>query len=137
LHHAAGKCIEYPDSWGFYAWHGVGVSRKVILAPQNLTARDFFRAPDLEVRRVIQERMGERFASVVGKNIIDSGPRGVHYEVNPPGDRDRRARYVKVRNASTAREYYLRVPPTISTAEAAVAWTLGLTAAEYQPEQES
>jgi hypothetical protein len=137
LHHAAGKCIEYPDGWGFYAWHGVGVPRKVILAPQTLTARDFFRARNLEVRRVIQERMGERFAAVVGENIIDSGPRGVLYEVNVPGDRERRARYVKVRDASTAREYYLRVPPTISTAEAAVAWTFGLTTAEYQPEQES
>jgi hypothetical protein len=137
LHHAADKCIEYHDSWGFYAWHGVGVSRKVILAPQNLTARDFFRARNLEVRRVIQARLGERFASVLGENVIDRGPRGVLYEVDVPGERDRRARYVKVRDASTAREYYLRVPPTISTAEAAVAWTFGLTTAEYQPEQES
>jgi len=137
LHHAVGKCIEYRDGWGFYAWHGVGVPRKVILAPQTLTARDFFRARNLEVRRVIQERMGERFVTVVGENVIDSGPRGVLYEVHLPGNRDRRARYVRVRDASTAREYYLRVPPTISTAEAAVAWTFGLTAAEYQPEQES
>jgi hypothetical protein len=137
LHHVAGKCIEYPDGWGFYAWHGVGISRKVILAPQTLTARDFFRARSLEVRRVIQERMGERFASVVGENIIDSGPRGVLYEVNVPGDRDRRARYVKVRDAATGREYFLRVPPTVTTVDAAVAWTFGLAAGNYQPAAET
>jgi hypothetical protein len=42
LHGEVGKCIEYHDGWGFYAWQGVRVPSKVILAPQTLTARDFF-----------------------------------------------------------------------------------------------
>ena len=33
--------------------------------------------------------------------------------------------------------YYLRVPPTIETAEEAVAWTFGLNTDEYHPAQES
>jgi hypothetical protein len=137
LHSEVGKCIEYHDGWGFFAWHGVRVPSKVILAPQTLTARDFFRARNVEVRRALQERMGERFASVVGQNIIDTGPRGALYEVIVPGDPDRRARYVRVRDTSTGREYYLRVPPTISTAEAAVAWTFGLQGNEYDPREET
>jgi hypothetical protein len=137
LHSEVGACVEFGDDWGFYAWHGVRVPKKMILAPQTLTARDFFRARDLEVRRVIQARMGERFASVVGENVIDTGPRGALYEVNAPGDREKRARYVRVRDASTGREYYLRVPPTITTVDAAVAWTFGLAAGSYQPAAET
>lgn len=34
LHSAMGKCIEYRDGWGFYAWHGVRVPKRVILAPE-------------------------------------------------------------------------------------------------------
>jgi hypothetical protein len=81
--------------------------------------------------------MGERFASVVGENVIDTSPRGALYEVKAPGDRESRARYVRVRDASTGREYFLRVPPTVSTVDAAVAWTFGLAAGSYQPAAET
>jgi hypothetical protein len=40
LHSATGKCIEYHDGWGFYAWHGVHVPERVILAPEALTRDD-------------------------------------------------------------------------------------------------
>jgi hypothetical protein len=63
LHSARGKCLNYPDGWGFYAWHGVRVPERVILAPETLTREDFLSEPNAEVRRVMQERMGERFAS--------------------------------------------------------------------------
>jgi len=137
LHNETGHCIEFADGWKVYAWRGVHVPQKVILAPQTLTARDFFRARDLEVRRVIQGRMGERFASAMGGSVIDSGPRGALYEMNLPGDPDRRARYVRVRDTSTAREYFLRVPPGVSTVDEAIAWTFGVAAEDYQPTRET
>src|ERR1051326_778015 len=37
LHSATSRCIEYHDGWGFYAWHGVRVPERVILAPEKLT----------------------------------------------------------------------------------------------------
>jgi hypothetical protein len=61
LHSANGKCLEYHDGWGFFAWHGVVVPERVILAPETLTRDDFLNESNLEVRRVIQERMGKRF----------------------------------------------------------------------------
>jgi hypothetical protein len=48
----------YPDGWGFYAWHGVVVPEKVILAPETLTREDFLNEQNVAVRRVIQERIG-------------------------------------------------------------------------------
>ena len=59
------------------------------------------------------------------------------YEVELPEDPERVARYVQVADPSTGREYYLRVPPGVNTADEAVAWTFGLSSSEYHPAQES
>jgi len=37
----------------------------------------------------------------------------------------------------TVRQYVLRVPPTMTTAREAVAWTFGMDAEEYEPQMES
>jgi hypothetical protein len=137
LHNAAGPCVEFPDGWKIYAWHGAGVPERVIVAPDELNRDDFFGAENLEARRLIQERMGARFVEEIGGRFIDGGPQGVLYEVELPEDPERVARYVQVLDPSTGREDYLRVPPTIASAEAAVAWTFGLESREYRPAQES
>jgi hypothetical protein len=137
LHNATGKCIEYHDGWGFYAWHGTHISDKIFLAPERLTRADFLTEKNVEVRRVIQERMGNRFVPELGGRVLDSGPRGTLYEVKLPRDPERVARYVQVQDASTTRQYFLRVPPTIQTAAEAVAWSFRVDAATYQPDQET
>jgi hypothetical protein len=137
LHSGSGPCIEYHDGWGFWAWHGVRVSEKVILAPEALTRDDFLGERNLEVRRVIQERMGSRFVSELGGGVLDSSPRGTLYEVVLPDDPERVARYVQVHDASTERQYLLRVPPTVQTAAEAVAWSFQMTVEEYAPAHET
>ena len=138
LHNATGPAVQYADGWGFWAQHGVRVPAWVIECPaEELTRDDFFAASNAEVRRIVQERMGERFLWGVGARFVAGGPRGILYEVELPGERERVARYVQVRDGSSERVYYLRVPPTIETAEEAVAWTFGLNTDEYHPAQES
>jgi hypothetical protein len=137
LHSAAGKCLEYADGFGCYAWHGVQVPEQVILSPERLSRDDFLGVSNVEVRRVIQERMGERFVRELGGIVINSGPRGTLYEVPLPGDPERVARYVEVRDASTARAYVLRVPPALTTAAEAVAWSFALSVETYAPTQET
>jgi hypothetical protein len=137
LHNATGKCIEYHDGWGFYAWHGVRVPERVILTPEALTRDDFLREGNIETRRVIMEQMGQRFVWELEGKFIDGGPHGVLYEVALPGDPERVARYVHVQDASTPHQYYLRVPPTIQTAAEAVAWSFGLSVEKYHPAQET
>jgi len=138
LHSPGGKCLAYPDGWGFYAWHGLRVPEQVILAPERLSREDFFKEPNVEVRRVIQERMGSRFVSELGGQVIDTGARGTLYEVRlPEDDPEGVARYVQVQDASTPRQYVLRVPPTIQTAAEAVAWSFSCTLEEYHPAQET
>jgi uncharacterized protein DUF6745 len=138
LHSATGPCVQYADGWSIWAWHGVRVPVWVIERPlEEWTRAEFFNEPNIEVRRVIQERMGERFVWEIGARFVDAGPRGTLYEVNLPGDPDRVARYLLVADPSTGRDYYLRVPPTVQTAAEAAAWTFGLTATEYQPARET
>jgi hypothetical protein len=138
LHSPTGKCLEYPDGWGWYAWHGVRVPEKVILAPERLTREDFLNERDVEVRGVIQERLGERFVRELGGQVIDTGPRGTLYEVLlPDDDPERFARYVQVQGASTQRQYVLRVPPTMQTAAEAVAWSFQVGVQDYHPAQET
>lgn len=84
----------------------------MILAQETLTREDFLGERNLEVRRVIQERMGERFVTELGGRIIEVGPRGTLYEVPLPSDDPKQvARYLQVQDASTRRQYFLRVPP--------------------------
>jgi hypothetical protein len=137
LHNASGPSVTFRDGWEIYAWHGVCVPERFISAPDELNRDDFFGAENVETRRLIQERMGTRFVEEVGGRFIAGGAQGVLYEVDLPEDPERVAHYVQVADPSTRREYYLRVPPTISTVEEAVAWTFGLSASEYRPAQES
>jgi hypothetical protein len=138
LHNMTGPAVEYADGWGFWARHGVLVPAWVVERPaEELTREDFFSVFNSEVRRVIQERMGERFLWTIGARFINSGPRSILYEVDLPNDHEPVARYVELRDSSSERVYYLRVPPTIQTAKEAVAWTFGLNADEYGPAQES
>jgi hypothetical protein len=113
------------------------VPERVILTPERLTREDFLTEPNVEVRRVIQERMGARFVSELGGVVLDVGPRGTLYEVALLGDPEGVARYVQVQDASAERHSFLRVPPTLQTAAEAVAWTFQVAGEDYHPAQET
>ena len=82
--------------------------------------------------------MGSRFVSARGGQVIDTSTQGTLYEVRlPEDDPEGVARYVQVQGASTARQYFLRVPPAIHTAAEAVAWSFGLSVDAYAPRCET
>lgn len=78
FHSAKGKCFEYRDGWEAYGWHGMHVPEWVIMKrAEDLTIYDWLEEENLEVRRVLQERIGaERFLSLMGAVCIDRGERG-------------------------------------------------------------
>ncbi len=91
---------------------------------------------NLEVRRIIQDQMSD-FAKKLGAKRIQKDKFGELLEVNLGSDPDGIARYVKVKDSSTTRVYYLRVPPSTQTAQEAVAWTFGLDKETYKPKKET
>jgi hypothetical protein len=83
---------------------------------------------NIERRRVILERVGnERFIKEAQPEIVhadkDAGGERRLLRVKMDGDED--LVVVHVRCPSTAREYLIRVPPTMRTCRQAVAWTAG------------
>ena len=141
LHSEKRMAIQYPDKWGLYMYHGVKVFEKIILHPEKLTKNDWVEEKNTEVRRIIQERMGSAFPKRIGCKLIGkpSGEfRKKHnllglYLVELPSDPDKIAHYIRVKDHSTAREFYLRTPTKITDADESLAFTFGKTAKEYNP----
>ena len=141
LHSGDGLAIGYPDGWGVYAWHGVRVPEHVILRPDTLTATKILAEPNTEVRRVMIDRVGpERFVLESGARPIHQDDVGSLYRIDVPEDEP--VVLVHVTNSTpeqdgSVRKFFLRVPPQMSRAREAVAWTFAMKEKEYDPAVES
>jgi hypothetical protein len=157
LHSEDGPAVVWRDGWGVYAWHGVRVSANVIETPaEKISAKWIREEPNLEVRRVLIERIGtERYIEISGAREVHRDDWGVLYVASRKGESDYAA--VRVVNSSpepdgSYREFWLRVPgkgaaqpprhcvccaddiavaPT--TAKGAIAWTFSLCPDDYNP----
>ncbi|WP_425403877.1 DUF6745 domain-containing protein [Hwanghaeella sp.] len=135
LHSAAGPAVAYPDGWGLYAWRGSLVPRRWIENPGGLTPRIALTHPYVEQRRAACEILGwERVLSALETRVIqaDDDPmigELVEAEIPEIG----RERFLRVL-CGTGRRFALPVPPGMTSALAANAWTYGLEAAELNPE---
>jgi hypothetical protein len=118
-------------------WRGVAVDERIAFFPELITADEILAEPNAEKRRVLLERMGyEAFLSHAKAKIIDEdrdagGPRRL-VRVEMKGDEDLLC--VSVICPSTARQYVIRVPPTMLTCRQAVAWVAGFdNPDDYRP----
>jgi hypothetical protein len=154
LHATDRPAVVWPDGWGVYAWHGTRVPADVIKQPQSITADRVVKEANAEVRRVMLERLGHnRFIADLGALPVHADRFGTLYRVELPDDEPLvmvslvnstpepdgadRAALVQGPDGSWAKRYWLRVPPDITTAHAAVAWTFNKRPAEYQPAAET
>lgn len=141
LHCETGPAIAWPDGWGVWAIHGVRVPQRVVEAPESLTVSEILKEPNAEVRRVMLARFGEaRFMLQSGALPIQSDETGDLYQIALPSDEP--LVLVRVLNATSdddgsRKPYWLRVPPDMTTARAAVAWTFNTPASEYHPDRET
>ena len=153
LHNENGPAVGFQDGWGVYSIHGVQVPAKVIMAPETLTAAEVRDETNTEVRRHMLDRFGGlRGSLAAGKWIADMGlapistvditakmqPSGLSiwrltngdapvlcklYRAEMPDDEPLHLLWVVC--TSTAKETFLRVPPTIIDAAEARDWTFG------------
>ena len=159
LHAELGPAMAWPDGFEVWAWHGVVVPDWVARDPGSITAERIDAERNAEVRRVMVERFGvERLMRESGGEVIHedetgrlwrrrvgpvTGPRSWTQALSwnrPPTHEV--VVMVEVINATpepdgTFRTYFLRVPPDIRTARAAVAWTFGMTEQAYAPTAET
>jgi hypothetical protein len=136
LHNASYAAVE-SDLENLYFFHGILVPAFVIVRPESITVKDVLSEENVEVRRVFMERMGmQRFLTEAGAKCIHRHEMGELFSIDLPGDPEGVLRSVRVKDPSTDREYFLRVPPKIKRADDAVAWTFGFEMErkqEYRP----
>ncbi len=137
FHGAEGPCLEFNDEFMEFAWHGVIVDEWIITNPDSITIDHIDKCPNAETRRVLIEKYGQfRYLQDTGAEEVQSDSFGTLYKKEIPGDED--LVMVKVVNSSpepdgTFKDYFLRVPPDMQTAQQAIAWTFGFDEEEYQP----
>lgn len=151
LHRPDGPAVQYADGWAIWAWHGVRVPWDLIERPQDITVGEIEGEPDVEVRRIMVERMGwERYVTESGLRPIDADDWGTLYARNLPGEPEP-LMIVRVLNSTpepdgSQKYYFLRVDPRCRplldenqfgdpqkpTPLNAIASTFGLTGEEYR-----
>jgi hypothetical protein len=141
LHSEDGPAIAYGDGFRLFSWHGTNVPQWIINDPQSITVAKIDKEINAELRRIMIERYGaSRYILDSGAVVIDKDECGVLYRKEVRNDEA--IVMVKVRNSTpepdgTYRDYFLRVPPTITKARDAVAWTFDMKPEEYKPSKES
>jgi len=140
LHSRERKAIQYTDEWGFAAVNGVVVDDYIIEHPEQISVNDIHNESNAEIKRLKLEQMtAERY-------IKESDAKVVHQDFSthrtlllaPVAD-DEDVCMVKVTNATAEpdghyKDYYLRVPPTMTNANDAVAWTFKMNNNTYAPQ---
>lgn len=109
-------------------WRGIQVSDRIVFEAQSITGQDILNTDNVELRRVLIERLGyEKFIQQVGGLIRDrdydaGGERQLIYI---PFEDDEALMVLKVICPSTQHTHILRVPPYMQTCHQAAAWIAG------------
>lgn len=141
LHNSDGPALAYSDGFQIHAWDGVLVPSDIIDFPDTITCQSIDNEINAEVRRVMLERFGQaRYIEESGAVRVHEDDFGTLYRKELQGDEP--LVMVKVVNSSpepdgTYKDYFLRVPPQISTAREAVAWTFDLKESDYAPDRQT
>ncbi len=147
LHRIGGPAVAWCDGTGLWFLHGVAVPEAI--ACGRFGTADILAQANAEIRRTMIELYdrGDH-----GRFLRDADADVIHIDLDRLGHQRRLLRVplfgdeayvgVEVINSTpepdgSHRRYILRVPPTITTCRAAVAWTFGLTEAQYDPVAET
>jgi len=137
LHSLTGPALKYADGWSLYRINGIEVPPMVVLEPEKISIDMIEEEANVELRRIFIDRYGpQRFMRDCKAHAIDTTKHGVLYRKGIEDDES--IVMVKVVNATpepdgSRKEYFLRVPPHITSVEQAIAWTFAMEADEYKP----
>lgn len=141
IHNAEAAAITWKDGYEAYAWKGIFVEKKLIQNRRNLTVNAIKNESNAERRRILIDLYGEaRYLMDAGAQLIHEDSCGRLYELK--GEGQIALKMVRVRNSTAEpdgsyKEYYLSVPPFVTRAKEAVAWTFNMSESEYHPQVET
>lgn len=139
LHNDSKPAVLYKDGYSLYSINGVRVNKKIVETPEKLTKKDWLDEKNLETRRIIQERMPDFAEKIGGKSLeyVKGKSQYELFEIDITPDPEKIAHYLKMKDHSTDRWYYLRTPPTLNTVAESLAWTFSMDVKSYAPQIES
>lgn len=101
-----------------------------VLTGITVDAEAVLSLPNAEIRRAVIELIG--YDKIVDRaEVLDESSDGRLLRIKQENDED--IVLVHVKDPSTDRQYFLRVPPSIKTAREARAWTFGFSAEDFMP----
>lgn len=140
-HSSFGAAATWSDGFDVHCWRGIRVDEELIKRAHEIRLTEILSETNVETRRILLDMFGQdRFIRESGATIVHKDSCGTLYRYEFESDEP--LQMVKVRNSTreldgTYKNYFLRVPPTVTTAKEAVAWTFGLTESEYIPQYQS
>jgi hypothetical protein len=118
-------------------WRGVEVSDRIAFESQSITGQDILKIDNVELRRVLIERLGyETFLQQVGGLVRDrdTDVGGERQLIYIPFEDDEPLMVLKVTCPSTGHIHILRVPPYMRSCHQAAAWVAGFdNSDDYHP----
>lgn len=140
LHAEDKPAIQWKDGYKKYFWKGVRVNEKIITHPETITKEDIVKETNAEIRRCIQEKLGnEQFANLLGlielhKNIDKQGNEQILFETKEVDEiAGVKMKYARFICPTSQRRYFIPVPPDMTDIDEAKAWTMYRTKATYNP----
>ena len=135
LHNPTGPSVAFVDGYRVYHVHGVEMRGELIEDHGQITTQVIDNVDNVEQRRVLIDIYGaNRWLQDSGAVEVSRDERGILWRKNVVDDEP--VVMVEVVNSSGEdKHYWLRVPPTMTTAAEAVAWTFDTD--DYTPEVET
>ena len=131
-HSETEPAIRWKGGKEFYFIHGVKVDEKIVKHPELLTKEDWLNEKNTEVRRVMMDKMTD-FVEKIGGEKLQEDLAGQLWRVELSNDPENFALYVRLKDSSTDRIYFERVPPNIKTCREGIAWQFDLPERDYKP----
>lgn len=129
LHNETGPAIIWHNGRRAWWWHGVRATQKFVEEPPTVAYIN--RQDNQERKRVLIERFGpDKYLKAMNAQKVNEGPEGILWRVGTAGWGEEDIVMIQVTNATaepdgTFREFFLRVPASMTTVKDAVAWTFG------------
>lgn len=137
LHCGTEAALRYADGFGVFAWKGIVVPEWMVMRPDLVTVRAIDRQSNPWVRRCMIELLTpEKYIALGGASCVSRDATGKLWRRQWWGLGDDAWAAVEVINGTaepdgTFKRYFLQVPANVRTPREAVAWTYGLTEAQY------
>jgi hypothetical protein len=116
LHCEDGPAIVFADGYGQFHWNGIAVPKRWVLDRDSITAEEFAKTANAEMRRCIIEILGgERVVNLLGLELVDEdvdaygNPMRLYSTKEPDPVAGEKITYLSVTCNSTGRQYYLCV----------------------------